>query len=452
MIIGEQNAAFELQAAKLLFKEEFRSQDDVERGRATLVGSGTTFLDGLVLNGSGNLLYAVAGPHVLQAAVTIVIEFTPTFALDDGVDHYFCEFDDGANANRTLIYKSTANALAINAGATTSVVAVVYATLAPVWLSNQKNTLVLSLSSGATNVWLNGTLISSSATSFAWKNFLTRFSIGSRCAGTSRFSGTIHRFEIYGVAATSVDEPHLRLRTLISALDQPLITLPGISSYKRTADSKWVTAARGRAGITEVLMGTDGLTAAQFPLVAQQAELARGFKFDGGDTITVADAPQFTFSNGSADLPFSLSGIFSTDIAAYRYFFQKSTSATNGEYRFYCDTQGRLNVSIIDATAVAYLYRYSNAVVRTGEQFVGIATYSGSGVVTGIKIYKKGVRVDANSSFSGTYVRMRDTSLALLLGTSLIGNAILPAVWNFEISPMQALALTARLERYAGLS
>jgi len=453
--IGLKKRTAEERAAGLLFSETFRSRDAVERGGATIVGTGTTFSTaGVAFSGSGNLLYNVSGAKIIRAAMTIVIEFTLGFVGNDGVLHYSFDVTTAAGAGRCAITKDAANAIVVTMGSTV-VLTVAYATWNAALVAG-KNTLIVSTTTGATTAWLNGTSIGTSATAWTLSPAVTLFAVGSSYAGATRWTGTISRFEIYGNVCTAVDEPYLRAGTLISKLDDYLVCVPGTSYYKRVSDGLYVTDVLEKAGITQALMGSDGATAAQFPKVAREAGLVRGFSFDGGDQINVGDLA--AFSAAGVDKPFSVAMIAQVDdFSAALALLTKAASLTVGEWALYVLATGLLQFLTIDNSAGANRGRAAGSVaMKKGLLQVVIATYAGTGVVGGFAIYLGGVRVDSANITNGTYTSMADTATDVLVGAGLStgavasqlnGKSALPEIFDYCLSPLQAKALTARLLR-----
>lgn len=442
----------------LLFRLDARSRWAVEKGGATLVGTGTTFgQNGVTFDGNGNLRYRING---LPERITIVIEFYPAFAADDGVTHYFCDSDDGALNNRTLVYKTNANRLVVTAGATTTIFNVATAGFINYWVVGQKNVLTISMVSGAELLWLNGYLIATAAVAFSQKPNVTQLCISGNTVGGAgtRFVGTISRFEIYGNVATAVDEPYLRAGTLISKLDDFLVAIPGTSYYKRASDGLFVTDVLGSANIGQALMGSDGSTVGQFPTVAKQAGLVRGFGFTGAQQLNLGAPAALSFTNGVNDLSFSLVCVASQTTASSQAAMAKSAGVTAGEYLFEINVNAgivELLFLLIDETAGAYIGRYGTLNVKLIPGLIPIAvTYSGGGI-GGIRLYANSVRVDTTNATFGAYVRMRNTAKTFRVGNDesgllpMRGSLVLPSAFDFELSPLQAKALTARLQRTA---
>lgn len=449
MTVGIRNRTPEERAIGLLFKENFQSRVRVEQGGATLVGTGTTFSkDGVTFDGNGNLSYAVSGVKLFRPTLTIVIEFTLGFAGNDGVEHYFFRASAGSSYHFSILKTST-NALAVYCNGSFPIF-VAYATWSAALVVG-KNTLVVSSTSGASSAWLNGILISSSVGAWTAQFSSTVLAIGASAANTSRFVGTIHRLEIYGNVATAVDEPYLRNGNLITKLDDYLLCLPGGPIYARSSDGLYVAPALGKAGVREVLAGSDGITTAQFPSIVKP----RGYSFDGGDQFNCGDNDLFSFTTGASDKPFSLFYLASQVAGATAFLIGKATASNNGEYILALSLVGS-NVRVyflqIDETAVAWIGRYGSLSLQDFLRARAIiATADGTGVA-GMRIYVDGTRIDTANSTSGSYVRMRNTDKPLRIGggnagyTALNGNETLSGVCDYEISPLQTKALTARLK------
>ena len=443
--VGEGKLTPEERAMGLLFKlgHSLKSRDAVERGGATLVGTGTTFgPDGMTLNGNGNLSYAVSGAKISRSTLTIKLDLTFTDPAGG-----LCYIVDSLGNNIT-VHRRADNALWIMAGGTL-VLNIAYATWSAQLIAG-KNKLVVSLVSGSNTAWLNGTSIGTSATAWTLKPSSTVLSIGSSHSSTSRFVGTIHAVEIYGNVSTAVDEPYLRQGTLISKLDDYLVALPGKSYYQRDSDGLYVTEVKGKAGITEALMGSDGATAAQFPSIIKP----RGFSFDGGDQINLGDDDRYSFTDGVSDKPFSVAMLAMTpDLAASRTFFSKTTGQTDGEWYCRYTTLGAIAFVLIDSVTLATISVTSaNGVLRPGVPFVLIVTSRGNALSTGLSIYRNGISVGTITGGVG-YLGNHNTALPVRLGLGVTGlsgafsgNEVLPYIFDYEISPLQARALTARLK------
>ena len=169
---------------------------------ATLVGTPTKLGDrpGYELNGSTQYM-TVVGTGVFNAAgVTIAVEFTPDFAANANKGYMLF---DSTTLNRYLVYKfnnAGSNGLLAYLG-DSSLITIAYAAYSPYWFKGRKNLLVISGATGATNVWLNGNLIGTSATAWTAKN-PTNIFIGISQGGADHFDGKIHSFRVWREALT----------------------------------------------------------------------------------------------------------------------------------------------------------------------------------------------------------------------------------------------------------
>ncbi|MFA5937261.1 MAG: LamG-like jellyroll fold domain-containing protein [Candidatus Paceibacterota bacterium] len=137
--------------------------------------------------------------------------------------------------------------------------------------------------------------------------------------------------------------------------------------------------------------------------------------YDGDDFITVTDAPNLSFGDGSTDSAFSChcwAYLPSADAGAL---FSKATAATTGEY-YALLTGGTLYWRIVDQSAVAYIGR-SVAMAAYLNKWICIdLIYGGGALVANVKIYINGTQVDTTDSSSGTHVAMENTGVDLFFG------------------------------------
>lgn len=234
--------------------------------------------------------------------------------------------------------------------------------------------------------------------------------------------------------------------------ERSLITIPGVQKYRRSSDGLWVTPALGKSGVKEVLLGSDGATATEFPTLIKP----RGFNFDGGDQLTVPDNGLLSFGDGVSDRPFSVammvSCVFTT---AFAPLGKGASGDTTLEYACYDSGSYIYFFLFSQGGTSAYIYgrmdrtEFLESIVR-----VFIVTYSGARLASGIKIYVDGVLPSTFSVGSvGTYAAMDALGADLVYGdTSLsnnhVGDIIAPMLFDFELSPAEVQALT---ERYKSL-
>lgn len=442
----------------MVFRDRFTSSLLTRRNGIALQGSPAFSVSGMVLDGSsdyaqyeGEKLLAIVGADELF----VMIRFTPTFAHDDGSNHYLLD----STAGRYEVVKTATNTLVILLGGTL-IAAIAAATYGGSWNVNQENVLIISSASGDTDAWLNGTqILTADATAWSPARSETRLVIGSANGGGNYFAGTFRELAVGNrkLDADGAEELDLRLEQTIQEIDadRAVLALPMKQSYVRPSDSLRVTEALGLAGVTEVLVGSDGSTAAEFPTKVNP----RGFSFDGGDQLNAGDNDSFTFASGGSDEPFSAAGIIrDEDVATARSWFHKAADDDEGEYYVYVDNTARYIARFIDDSESGYRGRRS----ATGEVLnlvdqEAVLTYDGLGTpnVAGAAIpYLDGVDVDDSAQTSGDYSSMENTLDVLTIGATLTGvsSAFLGELRLFSLFPReltvgQVRALTDRIRK-----
>jgi hypothetical protein len=139
--------------------------------------------------------------------------------------------------------------------------------------------------------------------------------------------------------------------------------------------------------------------------------------FDGTDDyISVADADNLSFGDGSSDSPFSITAWIKPDTSVGGFRIVSKSDASNAEYVFSTDGSGNLRVWICDST-------FSNAIGQkttgglTADTWQHVAmTYSGSGASSGIKLYINNAAASLTDSSSGSYTAMENHSMAVDIG------------------------------------
>ena len=131
-----------------------------------------------------------------------------------------------------------------------------------------------------------------------------------------------------------------------------------------------------------------------------------------GPYFSTPDHADFSFGDGATDSGFTFIAALTPSSMVSNPLWGKYNSATgSGEYLFNIDGSGKLCVLISDQSASASLQRcYNTPLTDNGTMHVYAATYNGNSLVTGLKLYRDGVRVDDTSISSGAYVAMENTA------------------------------------------
>jgi len=194
------------------------------------------------------------------------------------------------------------------------------------------------------------------------------------------------------------------------------------------------------------LMGSDGETSAEFPSIIRP----RGFSFDGGDEITVPDSDLLSFTDGSSDLPFSIAVMLNFQaIATARAIVSKASGSAAGEYLFWISGTRYVELRLIDDSGNFYIGRRTDAnMAILGIPQVYIATYDGTGLVGGIKVFIESAQADTTNSATGGYVGMEYTTNNVSVGSGggvsdFIGDMLVPPmIFDYELSPAEVASLT----------
>lgn len=432
---------------------DFRNITLQEKLRLGKYGTPTFEDDGLHL-ASGEAVYikdgdpTIFGGSIYQG-VTYLIDMVPGFAPDSGATRILFS---GYKSSILLysVYLSSGNDLVVNYGGLSRFVS--YATWSPYW-SNDQNIIIVTINDGDLNCYLNGTNIMSLSISTWTHEQIDQLVIGSYYNYSTAYApGVYRRLEIYKNFCSEDDVELLTNKGLLSdiSFDRSLITLP--TEYDYNDGSYQITSVIGKSLVTQALLGSDGITSAEFPEKISHRRI--GYAFDGSRQFNLIDSDLFTFSDGVSDQPFSFAALVKfTDLSIGGCIMSKALSSTDGEYLIYFagSGTGQIIVILIDDDLNGYIGKYTTIGEQYKYLFPVIVTYDGSGS-SGIKIYVDGVSKALTSISSGSYTRMRNTSNTLKFGkavtglaSNLRGELALPIIYDFVLSPLQCKILSRKL-------
>jgi hypothetical protein len=144
--------------------------------------------------------------------------------------------------------------------------------------------------------------------------------------------------------------------------------------------------------------------------------------FDGvDDYISVADADNLSFGNGSVDSPFTLALWLNSDTINNVRLIAKGQGTSAQEYSFTAGSSGTPNLNLWDLNTSTRIQIESQTALTQGTWQHWAVTYDGSGSHTNSKIYLNGNAVSTTTNTSGTYVAMHNTSTPLDIGRTNIG-------------------------------
>ena len=173
--------------------------------------------------------------------------------------------------------------------------------------------------------------------------------------------------------------------------------------------------------------------------------------FDGtSGYIDCGDSDKFSFTNGTTDRPFSLSGWVKPDDLTRFRFISKWSASLGYEYMFSTGASDTLSFIINSLGTTSRLGIVTSTLTSTDWQH-WVATYDGTGSTTGtnagMKIYINGVEVTTTDSNSGTYVAMQNTTAPLKIGTEdknnyyANGKIDQVSIFDYELSSTQVTTL-----------
>lgn len=120
------------------------------------------------------------------------------------------------------------------------------------------------------------------------------------------------------------------------------------------------------------------------------AEINASYYFNGiNSKIEIDLADEFSFTNGIQDSPFSICIVFKpNNFDNYNYLFSKGES--NPEYTLFIDLNGHVVFRLYSGSISNYVQVQSNKRLNIKEVSFITATYDGSGIPSGLKIYING--------------------------------------------------------------
>lgn len=195
------------------WRADFLSADECAGQGISLLPAATppTVNNGVTLNGAtqyARLQGNTVGSAIMSGPATelsYVLEFSPSFAYNDGVAHTLFEQRTTVIATGYRCYKWSTSVLYIDI-AGVGIASIAGATYGALWRVGSRNKLAISARSGNNNVWLNGTSILAAGAT-AWTKIIPdlQLFIGVDQGLATFFSGTFYDFRIYPRGLTNAE-------------------------------------------------------------------------------------------------------------------------------------------------------------------------------------------------------------------------------------------------------
>lgn len=162
--------------------------------------------------------------------------------------------------------------------------------------------------------------------------------------------------------------------------------------------------------------GNDGtLVDADGDTIATTGKIGGAVDFNGdADYIRVPDSDTLSFSDGSSDSPFYMSAWVNMD-SHNNFIYAVKLDGSNQEYQFR-DVSAQFFSLLRDQSTGGYLYTGNNTAMTNDTWTHVVLSYSGSGITSGIKLYKNGILWNDVSAPSGSYTAMENTNTPLDIG------------------------------------
>ena len=200
-------------------------------------------------------------------------------------------------------------------------------------------------------------------------------------------------------------------------------------------------------------------------LVPLQRELIPGrvgyLELDGtSNYIYRANDTDFDFGDAATDDAFSVVCCVNPDDVTSRQIIGKWDDNSQREWRLFFDANGYPTIQLYDESDDTWIGRQDQTAFTTGSWQVLVATYDGSGINAGCKLYIDGVQLDDADYDNGVYVAMEAVTANLMVGALknaaayseyYDGKMTWIGIAAKELSPDEVWSLTQRLKGVLGI-
>jgi hypothetical protein len=279
-------------------------------------------------------------------------------------------------------------------------------------------------SSGTANMYINGTFhLSKPTTSDLLNPQVGSFVLGGGSpppVGADPFNGNISIFQMYN-KALSPFEVYQNFNALKGRYGIPDIVTSGLT-LNLDAGNPYSYSPLNTGSTTWTDVSGNG----------NNGTLTNGASYTGGtifldgtdDYVNCGTGSTLTFNDGTNlnDIPFTI-GVWVkfNSVSGYQLVIAKSdygSSPNKREFLFFTNADSRIHINLMNSDNYNNrIGRYYNTVLSTNTWYHMFATYDGSKLESGLKIYINGVRVDDTSDSAGTYSGLSRTTTPFSFGT-----------------------------------
>ncbi len=226
---------------------DLTSPVNVAKDNGVITGSPTFSRRGIDLDGSNDYVtYSIPNTLMSSAKISIVIEFTPDFALDDGLNHGLI---DTTGSARYLFYKISNGDFGVFLGGS-NIGSILESTYSAYWKIGERNVMVISGTSGDTSVWLNGVQIMDSDISFWSPRQPVELFIGAFYSGNFFFDGDIHSVSIKNDLTTAQEALDLYNRSTFNFKNKADVYLDMKSQVGKASGTELIVGGMTAGGYT----------------------------------------------------------------------------------------------------------------------------------------------------------------------------------------------------------
>jgi len=190
-------------ARGVTWADDFRSQDSCEDNGGTVIGAPTfSITEGVTLDGTNDAIqYDFLGHELNSDPLTILITFYPDNAYDEDAERWFFS-DDGNDYSLRKQNNAGSDVLSLRLGGT-AIGDIAAATYGSYWSQGGRNQILISSTSGDTDVYLNNVLVMDSDATAWTPAEETIFNVGASSAPDDEFDGRISKFKIFHAKLTA---------------------------------------------------------------------------------------------------------------------------------------------------------------------------------------------------------------------------------------------------------
>lgn len=195
--------------------------------------------------------------------------------------------------------------------------------------------------------------------------------------------------------------------------ENPLL-LELLSNTNGNTNETWIDTSTYNTNATQsILLSRPVLTDDRFGVGR------KGYVFDGSnDYMVVPDSDRFSFTDNTTDRPFSIEISFKFNTVNNCWFLNKRSSSTNLEWQLNYG-EGGWRFYLYDTDYQHYINCYYNITPIVGYNYVLKATYDGSGVTSGLKLYQNNILLNTTNVNSGElypYHSMKNSTSIINIG------------------------------------